>query len=116
MKFKLIFFSIFFLFLDIFIFLNISSFYSILLICCITGIAGFWLMKNEDLTIITLIETEILNDRLPTQEILHDLIIWISGYFLILPGIFSDLLGVVLIIPSINSACVEFLRNMIRKN
>tara|TARA_Y100001970_G_C14084626_1_gene776618 strand:+ start:165 stop:467 length:303 start_codon:yes stop_codon:yes gene_type:complete len=92
------------------------SFSTIILQSTITMIAGIWLIQGENISIWTLIESELLNRRIPSQEILDDLFLWCGGIFLIVPGLLTDAIGIVFFIPIIRQESVNWLRNKIKKS
>ena len=92
---------------------NLTTIFSI---CGITGIAGWWLMRKENLSIWTLIETEMQNKRIPTEEVLHDFLVWFSGLCLLIPGLLTDGLGFLLIIPFMRQEIIEWLRKTMQNN
>ena len=67
-------------------------------------------MRGEDFSIWTLIETELQNRRLPTEEPLSDFLTWSCGMALVIPGFFSDLLALALLIPIIKEELIRLLR------
>ena len=88
-----------------------SSLNAVFILCLITAGAGWWFMRGEDFSIWTLIETELQNGRLPTEEILNDFLTWSSGLLLIVPGFLSDMMGLALLIPPIKEELVRILRD-----
>ncbi|MBF0236472.1 MAG: FxsA family protein [SAR324 cluster bacterium] len=87
---------------------------SIFLVCGITALLGLWLMRNENYTIWTLIESDIQNQRLPSEEILNDFLVWFSGLILLLPGLLTDGLGIMLIFPEIRKTIIEATRKFLK--
>ena len=53
-----------------------ASLNAVFILCVISAGAGWWLMRGEDFSIWTLIETELQNRRLPTEELLSDFLTW----------------------------------------
>jgi Protein affecting phage T7 exclusion by the F plasmid len=49
-----------------------ASLNAVFILCVISAGAGWRLMRGEDFSIWTLIETELQNRRLPTEELLSD--------------------------------------------
>ena len=56
-----------------------ASLNAVFILCVISAGAGWWLMRGEDFSIWTLIETELQNRRLPTEELLSDFLTWSCG-------------------------------------
>ena len=67
-------------------------------------------MRGEDFSIWTLIETELQNRRLPTEELLSDFLTWSCGMALVIPGFLSDLLALALLIPIIKEELIRLMR------
>ena len=88
---------------------------AVFILCVITAGAGWWLMRGEDFSIWTLIETELQNQRLPTEELLIDFLTWSCGLALLIPGFLSDLLALALLIPPLKEELVRFLREWMQQ-
>ena len=104
--------------IEIWIFINLTFFMSlstILLQSIVTMAAGIWLVQGENISLWTLVKSELLNKRIPTEEILDDLLLWCGGILLIVPGILSDGLGIVILIPTIRQETIKWLRNQMQK-
>ncbi|MGK5093667.1 FxsA family protein [Deltaproteobacteria bacterium TL4] len=91
-----------------------TTFWSVFILCTLTCALGTWLMRNENISILTLIETEIQNGRLPTEELLDAFLIWASGLCLVVPGLISDSVGFVLVFPGCRKWCVEKIRSYLK--
>ena len=88
---------------------------SVFMICGVTAAGGWWLMRKEDFSLWTLIETEMQNRRLPTEEVLHDFIIWFCGLALIMPGLLTDGLAIVLLVPNVREEGIRWVRERMRR-
>ena len=88
---------------------------AVFILCVITAGAGWCLMRGEDFSIWTLIETELQNQRLPTEELLNDFLTWSCGLALLIPGFLSDLLALALMIPPLKEELVRFLREWMQQ-
>ena len=59
--------------IEIWIFINLTFFMSlstILLQSTVTMVAGLWLVQGENISLWTLIKSELLNKRIPAEELL----------------------------------------------
>ncbi len=104
---------------EIWIFLhlsNIMSLSTIFLQSIITMVAGLWLIQGENFSLWTLVESELLNRRIPTEEVLDDLLLRSGGIILIVPGLLTDAIGIVIFIPIIRQETIKWLRNRIHKS
>ncbi|HOX38547.1 MAG TPA: FxsA family protein [Candidatus Brocadiia bacterium] len=68
-------------------------------IVLLTGAAGAWLAKNQGLRTIRLIQEDLATGRLPTDRILDGMIILAGAILLLTPGVLTDALGILLLIP-----------------
>ena len=103
---------------DIWLLLQLSRglpFSSILILCGFTAVVGLWIIRIEDFSVWTLLETEIQNGRRPTEELLEAIIELISGISLLLPGFFSDAIGITLLFPLMRLWCMEKVFNYLEK-
>ncbi len=91
-----------------------SSLNTIFILCGVTAAAGWWLMRGEDFSLWTLIETEVQNHRLPTEEILNDFVVWGCGLLLVVPGLLSDGTAVALLLPVVRQELIKWLREIMR--
>ena len=95
---------------------NIMSLSAIFLQSIITIVAGIWLNQGENFSLWTLVESELLYRRIPTEEVLDDLLLWIGGIILIVPGLLTDAIGIVIFIPTIRQESIKWLRNRMQKS
>ena len=72
-----------------------------ILLSSITAFGGLWLMREEDFSIWTLVEVELQQRHLPTDELWQAFLLWLAGGLLLVPGILTDALGLSLTIPDI---------------
>lgn len=75
-------------------------------IVVITGVAGAYLAKLQGLMTINTIQDDINQGIMPTDKLFDGLIILCSGILLITPGLITDLIGFIGLIP--------FTRNMLK--
>lgn len=73
----------------------------------ITGIIGAWLVRQQGISIIFQIKKELTNGNIPAKQMIDGVMILIAGAVLITPGLITDVVGFLLLIP--------FTRNFIRK-
>ena len=105
--------------IEIWIFINLTFLMplsTILLQSIVTMAAGIWLVQGENISLWTLIKSELLNKRIPTEELLDDLIIWCGGILLIVPGLITDALGIVIFIPAIRQEIIKWIKNRMKKS
>lgn len=88
----------------------------LLLWCAGAALVGWRFARTEDLTLWTEIESDIQNHRVPPAETVDAMLVLVGAWALILPGLLSDAVGILLLIPQIRSELVEPIRNFIRKH
>ena len=86
-----------------------------ILLSSITAFGGLWLMREEDFSIWTLVEVELQQRRLPTDELWQAFLLWLAGGLLLVPGILTDALGLSLTVPDIRSALIDQLNRYFRQ-
>ena len=82
----------------------------------VTIAAGLWLMQGDDFSLWSLVESELRNQRVPTEEIFADLLLWCGGALLVVPGILTDALGLVMFIPVVREESIRWLRKRVQKS
>ena len=89
---------------------------TIFLQCVVTLAAGVWLMQGENFSLLTLVESELHNKRLPAEELLADLLLLGGGVLLIVPGLLTDALGLAIFIPAVRQECIQLIRKRMKKS
>ena len=85
------------------------------LLSSVTAVGGLWLMREEDFSIWTLVEVELQQRRLPTDELWQAFLLWLAGGLLLVPGLLTDALGLSLTVPDIRSALIDQLNRYFRQ-
>ena len=86
-----------------------------ILLSSVTAVGGLWLMREEDFSIWTLVEVELQQRRLPTDELWQAFLLWLAGGLLLVPGVPTDALGLSLTVPDIRSALIDQLNRYFRQ-
>ncbi|MBT4485360.1 MAG: FxsA family protein [Candidatus Latescibacteria bacterium] len=73
---------------------------STLTIIVLTGILGAFLARRQGIGVLIQIRTEIANGRLPATQLADGIIILLAGAVLITPGVLTDALGFLCLIPA----------------
>ncbi|PAB58151.1 FxsA family protein [Anaeromicrobium sediminis] len=68
-------------------------------IVLITGVVGAYLAKSQGRDIIMKIRFDISQGRMPANELINGLCVLVGGAMLLTPGIITDGLGFILVIP-----------------
>jgi UPF0716 protein FxsA len=75
-----------------------------------TGIAGAWLARREGLRTWAAVRRELAAGRLPGDELVHALLILAAGIVLVTPGVLTDGVGLLLLVPPVRAAAVRTMR------
>lgn len=89
------------------------------LIIMLTAVIGVWLTKQQGMQAIRLAQVQIQNRDIPSDAILDGICVFIGGVLLITPGLLTDLVGFLFLIPFTRSLFKAWLKlwfaNLIRK-
>ena len=78
---------------------KVIGFWPTIAIICITGLIGSTLAKQQGLSVWTQFNTRMQKGELPGTELIDGLIILVSAAFLLTPGILTDVVGFMGLIP-----------------
>lgn len=87
----------------------IGTFYTILLVI-VTGVIGGFLAKLEGLRVWRALQNDLRQFKMPTDRMIDGALILVGGAFLLTPGIITDILGFLLIIPFTRFPLREYLK------
>ncbi|MCO6537151.1 MAG: FxsA family protein [Gilliamella sp.] len=80
------------------------------LICIIaTSILGFSLVKTQGLKNLSIMQQKIANNQSYKNEVIRSVALLFAGFFLLIPGFLTDILGAILLIPHVQDHIVEFI-------
>jgi len=80
----------------------------------VTGLVGAWLARREGLRTLTRIRTDLAAGRLPADQLIDALLILIAGALLVTPGIMTDVVGFLLLIPPVRGGLRNHLKTRFR--
>ncbi len=80
-----------------------------------TGVAGGLLAKSQGLAMLDRMRAELNQGRLPAESLFDGLLILIAGAMLITPGLLTDGLGLLLLIPWSRQAFKSWLKRKIQE-
>ena len=107
-------------FIFIFIFLPLIEIYffvkigteigpvSTILFTLLTAFIGIATLKYQGLTSFMQARQSMLSTKQPGIEILSNIVLFICGVFLLIPGFFTDLIGIILLVPIFRVFLVKF--------
>ncbi|MFO8052601.1 MAG: FxsA family protein [Candidatus Omnitrophota bacterium] len=83
-------------------------------IVIITGVTGAYLAKLQGLITLRRIQEEVNNGRMPADRLFDGVLILCSGLLLLTPGLITDLLGFLGLIPLSRNLLKRWLRQKIK--
>lgn len=79
----------------------------------LSAIIGTVLMRYQGLSALNRVQKDLAENRDPTREAAHGLMIMLAGVLLFLPGFASDIVGMVLFIPPVRDLAWNLLRRRV---
>ncbi|MHB1102518.1 MAG: FxsA family protein [Devosia sp.] len=80
----------------------------------VTAIAGALVLRIQGMTLFTEIRETMGRGMLPARALADAMLVAIAGVLLLTPGYFTDLLGILLLIPPIRSGLYALLKSRMR--
>jgi UPF0716 protein FxsA len=80
----------------------------------LTGVVGAALARHEGLRTLARIQEHLARGEMPARELLDGLMILIAGAFLITPGVITDCLGFLLLIPPARALLRRIVTNYVK--
>jgi UPF0716 protein FxsA len=93
----------------------LGSWRETILLVILTGFVGAWLAKAQGLIVLQQIQQDMNAGRLPAPRLLDGLMIIVAGALLVTPGLITDAVGFLLLIPSVRVFLKLWLRARIEK-
>ncbi|MDY0137082.1 MAG: FxsA family protein [Thiomicrospira sp.] len=69
-----------------------------------TAILGAWLMRHQGLQVMQEAQLAMAKGEAPEQQVIEGVLIFLGGALLLLPGLVSDTLGLILLVPPLRAA------------
>ena len=80
----------------------------------VTAVAGSLILRWQGLQLINEIRTSMGAGRLPARALADAMMVAVAGVLLLTPGYFSDLIGILLLIPPIRTLIYRFLASRVQ--
>lgn len=77
----------------------------------VTALIGALVLRVQGLSLIAEIRATMGQGQLPARALAEAMMVGIAGMLLLLPGYFSDLLGILLLVPPLRAALYAFLKS-----
>ena len=76
----------------------------------LTGVIGAVLARAEGMRVVTAIQRDVAEGRMPAPRLMDGVMIFAAGLLLITPGLITDTVGFLLLIPATRAAIRAWLR------
>ncbi|MFP4136674.1 MAG: FxsA family protein [Candidatus Acetothermia bacterium] len=80
-----------------------------------TGVLGAVLARKEGVSVLQRTRRKFREGKLPAEELIDGMILLVSGAFLLTPGILTDFIGLIGLVPWFRSKLIDYGRNWFRK-
>ncbi len=80
-----------------------------------TAFIGAYLVKTEGLNVMQRFQSNLNHGVFPAEEIFDGAMILVAGALLVTPGILTDIVGFVLVIPPTRAVIKKFIRKFVEK-
>ncbi|MGV3490743.1 MAG: FxsA family protein [Devosia sp.] len=78
------------------------------------GIIGMLALRWQGFSVLNRLRSGINGGELPARSVADAMMIGVAGVLLVIPGFFSDILGLLLLLPPVRSAIYAWLRSRVR--
>lgn len=102
------------LFLLLFVGQRIGITYTLIIIL-ITGLTGVLLAKSQGFAVIRKLREQLSWGQLPGDELIEGLFILVGSLFLLTPGLITDVMGLILLLPFTRRPIREYSKKKIRR-
>ncbi len=92
----------------------IGVWYTVLIVV-VTGIVGAILARHQGLATLSRIRSSLEQGIMPSNELFEGALILAGGLFLLTPGIITDIVGFVVLLPQTRRIVGRCLRNLIKR-
>ena len=103
---------------ELYLLLQIGSVFGVLntiLLVIITGILGAYLAQQEGLRTLERIRALMSRGEMPSEPLIDALLILVAGFVLVTPGILTDMLGFLMLIPATRAPIRKWIRGRLER-
>jgi len=86
-----------------------------LAIVILTGVAGAFLARAQGMLVLARIRRDLAEGRMPAPQLMDGMMILIAGVLLITPGLITDAVGFLLLVPAVRGAVRAWLRRKLEE-
>lgn len=104
--------------LDLWVLLQLGralGFWSAVALVLATGFAGAWLAKAEGFRVVREWQRAVAEGRMPAEGVLSGALVLAGGLLLVTPGVITDAIGLVLLLPPTRRLVAAALRRWLRR-
>ena len=87
-------------------FISLFGFLDALLWCVLSAIVGFYILKLQSRGAVEDFQRAAASGQMPSRRVVHRILMSFGGFLLILPGVMTDLMGAVLVLPGLRHMLV----------
>lgn len=80
-----------------------------------TGLVGAYMAKSQGLSILLSTQKQLSQGQLPTDNIIHGILVFIGGVLLITPGFVTDLVGMSFVFPITRKFFLHSVKSFLQK-
>ncbi|MCO7175944.1 FxsA family protein [Sporolactobacillus kofuensis] len=88
---------------------------NLIIIVLLSALFGIWMVKRQGFVIVQRIRDAFMQRQIPSDSVLDGACLLLGGLLLCLPGLISDCIGILLLIPVLRVAFVIRIRRFLRK-
>jgi len=92
----------------------IGALYTILIVVA-TGVVGAVMARHQGLTTLSRIRSNIERGIIPSSELFHGALILVGGLLLLTPGIITDIVGFMVLVPQTRRIIGRWLLSFVRR-
>jgi UPF0716 protein FxsA len=96
-------------------FIQAYSFWDALILVIFSGLLGSLIIRLQGQATLGMLQKDLSQGKIPTGQILHRSLVILGGFLLFLPGILSDILGVLCILPGSRHLIAWYLKSLIAR-
>ncbi|MDF2684149.1 MAG: exclusion suppressor FxsA [Brevibacillus sp.] len=78
---------------------NVIGGWNTVALVVLTGVVGAWLAKQQGIQVIRTVQFQLSRGQMPTESLIDGALVLVGGILLLSPGFFSDVIGILLLIP-----------------
>jgi len=93
---------------------NAIGLWATLALVILAGVAGTLALRWQGLSTLNRLRTSMNGGQLPAQSVADAMMIGVAGVLLVIPGFFSDVVALLLLLPPVRHAIYAWLRSRVR--